>query len=178
MNSPVTPLILCVDDDHDILRLMERFLTRHDYNVTTVDSGEKALLEIDKTKPDIVLLDIMMPGMDGFEVCSRLQKNEETAYISVIFVTALEGEQDKDKAFSAGAVDYLVKPIQEDTLIQKVRSHLETNTRWEKLPKDITPLEERIHPSDFLEFKKIRGVYPFLQWGDVFRKFLPARICF
>ncbi|MCG2831331.1 MAG: Flp pilus assembly complex ATPase component TadA [Desulfobacteraceae bacterium] len=154
MNSPVTPLILCVDDDHDILRLMERFLTRHDYNVTTVDSGEKALLKIDKTKPDIVLLDIMMPGMDGFEVCSRLQKNEETAYIPVIFVTALGGEQDKDKAFSAGAVDYLVKPIQEDTLIQKVRSHLETNTRWEKLPKDITPLEERIHPSDFLEFKK------------------------
>jgi len=154
MNSRVTPLILCVDDDHDILKLVERLLTRHDYNVTTVDSGEKALLEIDKSKPDIVLLDIMMPGMDGFEVCSRLQKNEETAYIPVIFVTALGGEQDKGKACSAGAVDYLVKPIQEETLIQKVRSNLETNTRWEKLPKDIAPLEERIHPSGFLEFKK------------------------
>lgn len=147
------PLVLSVDDDESIRRLIERFLTNSGYNVITADNGENALLAIRKTKPDIILLDITMPGMDGYEVCSRLQENEETASIPVIFVTALGEEQDKAKAFSVGGVDYLVKPIQKDTLIQKVRSHLKRNIQWKKLQKEVISLEQRIAPTDFLKFK-------------------------
>jgi len=154
MNKSEKPLVLCVDDAEDILRLLRQILKGRGYDVVTADSGAKAFVEISKAKPDLILLDIMMPGMDGFEVCSRLQENDETAYIPVIFVTALGDKQDKAKAFSLGAVDYLVKPVKKETLLQKVRSHLTTNVRWKDLPKDVDILDENIRPSDFLEFKE------------------------
>jgi len=154
MNSPVKPLILCIDDDHDILRLIERFLASSGYNVITADSGLKGLKIVNKAKPNLILLDVMMPEMDGYDVSSRLQKNSETAYIPVIFVTALGEEQDKTKAFSVGAVDYLVKPIQKDILIHKVHTHIKTDARWKELQKDAVAWHERIVPADFIQFKE------------------------
>ncbi len=154
MNSTAKPLILVVDDNHDQLMLMERFLTSSGYNVVAADSGLKGLETINNVKPDLVLLDVMMPGMNGYEVCSRLQKNNETACIPVIFITALGEEQDKARAFSVGAVDYLVKPVQKEILLQKARTHLKTNTRWKELHKDDAPSEEGVQLSDFLQFKE------------------------
>jgi len=154
MNSPIKPLILCIDDDHDILRLIERFLASSGYNVITADSGLKGLKILNKAKPNLILLDVMMPKMDGYDVSSRLQKNSETAYIPVIFVTALGEEQDKTKAFSVGAVDYLVKPIQKDILIHKVHTHIKTDARWKELQKDAVAWHERILPADFIQFKE------------------------
>ncbi|MFH1624370.1 MAG: ATPase, T2SS/T4P/T4SS family [Pseudomonadota bacterium] len=154
MNSATKPLILSIDDDHDLLRLIERFLTRSGYDVITVDSGPKGLEVISKVKPNLILLDIKMPGMDGYEVCSRLQKNSATAYIPVIFVTVLGEEQEKAKAFSLGAVDYLVKPIQKDTLIQKVRKHIKTDIRWKALHEEAVAWYERMQPGDFIQFKE------------------------
>jgi len=82
MNSPITkPLILSVDDDQDTLKLIEQLLTKTGYNVVTTGSGSNALLAINKEKPDLILLDIMMPDMDGYDVSSKLQENKATAYI-------------------------------------------------------------------------------------------------
>jgi CheY-like chemotaxis protein len=153
MDSSAKPLILCVDDDRVTLRLIERLLAINGYNVITSESGPQALLKIQETKPDLILLDVMMPEMDGYEVCSRLQESEDLAYIPVIFATALGEEQDRARAFAAGGVDYLVKPIQKDVLLHKVRSHLKTNTRWQGLRRGAAPQDHRILPADFLRFK-------------------------
>ncbi|MBW2077774.1 MAG: response regulator [Deltaproteobacteria bacterium] len=154
MISPAKPLILSIDDDQDMLRLIQRFLAKSGYNVITADSGLKGLKIVSKAKPNLILLDVMMPEIDGYDVCSRLQKNSETAYIPVIFVTALGEEQDKARAFSVGAVDYLVKPIQKDILIHKVHKHLKTDARWKKLQKNAVAWHERILPADFIQFKE------------------------
>ncbi len=153
MDTPAKPTIVVVDDSRDQLWLTERFLTGNGYQVITAESGPKGLEAIAQAKPDLVLLDVMMPGMDGYEVCSRLQGQSETAYIPVIFITALGEEQDRARAFSVGAVDYLVKPIQKEALLQKVSTHSKTNTRWKELRKDALPSGERRLPSDFLQFR-------------------------
>jgi DNA-binding response OmpR family regulator len=147
-------LILIVDDNRDQLTLMERFLSSSGFSVIAADSGRKGLDAIRAAKPDLILLDVMMPEMDGYEVCSWLQKNSVTAYIPVIFITALGEEQDKARAFSVGAVDYLAKPVHKETLLEKVRFHLTTNTRWQELQPGAATSEEKIEPSDFPQFKR------------------------
>jgi type II secretory ATPase GspE/PulE/Tfp pilus assembly ATPase PilB-like protein/DNA-binding response OmpR family regulator len=147
-------LIVVVDDNQDQLRLMERFLSSNDFRVIAADSGPKGLEAIREAKPDLILLDVMMPAMDGYEVCSRLQKNSETAYIPVIFITALGEEQDKARAFAVGAVDYLVKPLRKEVLLKKARTHLITHTQWKALQRGDAPSGDRTEPSDFPQFKK------------------------
>lgn len=154
MNSTVKSLILCVDDDEVTRRLLERLLKNTGFDVTTAKSGMEALARVSKKKPDIILLDIMMPEMDGYEVCSRLQENDETSYIPVIFVTALGEKQDKAKAFSAGAADYLVKPIKKDDLMQKIRRHIKTDMQWKELREDAGAWYEKLLPSEFIQFKE------------------------
>ena len=133
---------------------MERFLSSSGFRVIAADSGLKGLDAIREAKPDLILLDVMMPEMDGYEVCSRLQKNNETAYIPVIFITALGEEQDKARAFSVGAVDYLVKPFQKAILLKKVHTHLTTNTRWQELQQGDASSGKQREPSDFPQFKR------------------------
>lgn len=154
VDTPAKPLILVVDDNRDQLTLTDRFLSSSGYAVITADSGSAGLAALGEIKPDIILLDVMMPEMDGYEVCSRLQKNSETAYIPVIFITALEEEQDKARAFSVGAVDYLVKPLKKEALLEKVRIHLTTNTRWQALQQGDAPSGDEVEQSDFPQFKR------------------------
>ncbi|MDY6856081.1 MAG: ATPase, T2SS/T4P/T4SS family [Thermodesulfobacteriota bacterium] len=154
MNKEKKPLILCIDDDPDILRLFKRFLASSQYDVITAKSSQKGLEIVKSIKPNLILLDVMMPVIDGYEVCSRLQSNDETAYIPVVFVTALGEEQDKIKAFSVGATAYLVKPIQKDALIHMVREHINTETRWDELHEDAKSWYEMIQPAGFVQFKE------------------------
>ncbi|NQS89823.1 Flp pilus assembly complex ATPase component TadA [Patescibacteria group bacterium] len=153
MNSSVNSLILAVDDDQDTLRLIERILANSDYRVITADSGNKALLLLEKANPDLTLLDVVMPEMDGYEVCSRLQSREETAYIPVIFVSVLGEEQDRTRAFSVGAVDYVVKPIQKNILLHKIKAHLKTKDLWRRF-KDGVSWSRRVSSSDFTQFSE------------------------
>jgi type IV pilus assembly protein PilB len=153
MSTFAKSLILVIDDNRYQLELMERFLSSSGYTVIAVDSGRTGLDVLSETKPDLILLDIMMPEMDGYEMCSRLQKNSATAYIPVIFITALGEEQDKARAFAVGAVDYLVKPVQMGNLLAKVRIHLKTNTRWKELQERGLPPRGKMKPSDFSHFK-------------------------
>ena len=148
------PLVLSIDDDPITLKLIGKLLSRSGYNVITVNSGLKGLQVISKNRPDLILLDVEMPGMDGYEVCDRLQKCKETAYIPVIFVTSFTRKEDKAKAFSVGAVDYLVKPIQKDILLQKVSTHIKTNAQWEKLRDRPQKYEKKAPPTSFNQFKE------------------------
>ena len=133
MDNQTKPRILCVDDDKVTLRAIERSLMVNGYSVLTAENGARALQTLQSVRPDLILLDAMMPGMDGYEVCSRLRQNEDFNSIPVIFVTSLEQKEDKVKAFSLGAADYLNKPIQKDILLAKVAACLETHVRWQEL---------------------------------------------
>lgn len=125
------PFLLCVDDDPDILNQFKIFLGDR-YNIITAANGLEALQAMENFKPDTILLDVMMPDMDGYEVCKRLQENPDTAWIPVIFVSALGEEQSRARAFAAGAVDYLVKPVNRQTVRELVERHRKTGQRWQK----------------------------------------------
>ncbi len=128
MDGSTAPIILCVDDDKVTLRAIERSLISNGYSVLTADSGARALTTLQKIKPNLILLDAIMPIMDGYEVCSHLQTNPTLATIPIIFVTAQEEGEERAKAFSLGAADYLVKPIQRDILLRKVALHIGAGT--------------------------------------------------
>ena len=113
--------VLVVDDQPANVRLLEAILTSHGYDVPTASSGEQALARIAEAEPDLVLLDIVMPGMDGYEVCRRIREKQETAYLPVVMVTA-SGDEQKVKALEAGADDFLTKPIDQNELLARVAS--------------------------------------------------------
>jgi CheY-like chemotaxis protein len=105
--------ILVVDDHPINLNIMVDMLTKQGYLVRPAINGEVALQSAKKFPPDLILLDIMMPGLDGYEVCHELKADERTHDIPVIFITALEETSNKIKAFDAGGVDYITKPFQQ-----------------------------------------------------------------
>lgn len=114
--------VLVVDDILPNVKLLEAKLTSEYYDVLTATSGLEALEKIEKEKPDIILLDVMMPGMDGFEVCTRIKDNPSMAHIPVVMVTALTDVQDKVRGLESGADDFLSKPINDIALMSRVRS--------------------------------------------------------
>jgi len=126
MNDRKTgPLILIVDDVPKNLQILGKILRNQRYKVAAATGGGQALDMIGKIRPDLVLLDIMMPEMDGFEVCKEIKSRPETADIPIIFLTARTETDDIVKGFSAGAVDYVTKPFNAAELLARVRNHLE-----------------------------------------------------
>jgi signal transduction histidine kinase len=116
--------ILIVDDIPANLGVLAETLGDAGYQVRVAEDGEEALAQTDQTRPDLILLDVMMPGMDGFETCRRLKSRESTRDIPVLFMTALNETADKVKAFAAGGVDYITKPIEHEEALARVRTHL------------------------------------------------------
>lgn len=114
--------VLVVDDILPNVKLLEAKLACEYYDVITATSGAEALEKVENENPDIILLDIMMPGMDGFEVCERIKSNPEKAHIPVVMVTALTDIKDKVRGLQAGADDFLSKPIDDTALMARVRS--------------------------------------------------------
>lgn len=114
--------ILVVDDIMPNVKLLEAKLGAEYYDVATATSGQEALDKIPEIKPDLVLLDVMMPGMDGFEVCQRMKNDPEMAHIPVVMVTALTDNTDKIRGLEAGADDFLSKPVNDIALMSRVRS--------------------------------------------------------
>ncbi len=117
--------ILIVDDDPDSLKLIELMLRRRGYDVISAQSGDEALGKAETDKPDLVILDVMMPGMDGHEVCRKLRANSQTAHLPVLMFTAKSLVGDKVAGFQAGADDYLTKPIHPAELVSHVETLLE-----------------------------------------------------
>jgi len=118
----MTARILVVDDVEANVRLLEAKLTLEYYDVLSCHDGVTAIALAGAEKPDIILLDVMMPGMDGFETCRRLKADAETRHIPVVLVTALDGREDRIKGLDAGADDFITKPIDDVILFARVRS--------------------------------------------------------
>lgn len=118
-------LILIVDDLPENLQVLTGHLKAEGYEVIAANSGARALALVRNKKPDLILLDIMMPGMDGYEVCRELKKDPHSADIPVIFITARTETDDVLEGFNLGAVDYVTKPFKSAELIARVRTHLE-----------------------------------------------------
>ncbi len=125
--------LFIVEDEEDILELLRHRLTREGFIVTTASRGEDALKAIQRKLPDLVLLDLMLPGLDGLEVCRALKKNPKTASVPVIMVTAKGEESDVVAGLEVGADDYVVKPFNTRVLIARIRAVLR---RKEEPPPD------------------------------------------
>lgn len=116
--------ILVVDDTPENLHLLSQMLETQGYKVRAVLNGARALAAARSTPPDLILLDIMMPELDGYQVCQLLKADEQTRHIPIIFISALDAVQDKVRAFTEGGVDYISKPFQIKEVLARVRTHL------------------------------------------------------
>ena len=116
-----TPKILVVDDDEHILRSLSQYLELEDFNVVSASSGPEALALFAQEKPDMLVLDVMMTGMDGFQVLETLRNDPETAGVPVLMLTARDQHNDILKGYQMGATSYLVKPFNLDELVEAIR---------------------------------------------------------
>lgn len=116
--------LLIVDDVPENIGVLYEFLTVHNFKVLVAEDGENALEKALYAKPNLILLDIIMPGMDGFETCYQLKRHEKTKEIPIIFMTALSDTDDKVKGFKMGAVDYITKPFQQEEILARINTHL------------------------------------------------------
>lgn len=132
--------ILVVDDEPTNIELIEGYLEK-DYDVIPAPGGKEALQKISEEKPDVVLLDIMMPEISGYEVCAKIKQDESTRFIPVVMVTALSDIEDKIKAIEAGADDFLTKPINSLELRTRVRSLLRIKYYHDQLVKNKEQIE-------------------------------------
>ncbi len=121
----ITGLVLIVDDTPSNLEVISDTLGDAGFDVAIATSGDRALQQVERCLPDLILLDVMMPGIDGFETCRRLKANERTCHIPIIFMTALSDTDSKVKALELGAVDYIVKPFYQKEILARVSTHLQ-----------------------------------------------------
>ena len=140
--------ILIVDDTTANLQLLTHLLTEHGYTVYPASDGELALEFVRSILPDLILLDIRMPGMDGFEVCRRLKADERTCSIPIIFISILENEHDKVKGFQEGAVDYITKPFQPEEVLARVGTHIRLRELTEHLEQKVVERTEELHAAN------------------------------
>lgn len=141
--------ILIVDDNPTNLGVLSDFLDEKGYEVWIAKSGDVALQRIEYALPDLILLDIMMPGMDGFETCRYLKNKTETCEIPVIFMTALSDTDSKVKGLNLGAVDYITKPFQQGEVLARVKLHLKLYKLMRQVAKQNQTLEEKVQERTF-----------------------------
>ncbi|MEM1280132.1 MAG: response regulator [Cyanobacteria bacterium P01_H01_bin.152] len=125
MMNPAQYNILLVDDNPNNLAVLSDFLGDMGFGILVARDGESALQKVNYARPDLILLDVMMPGMDGFETCRQLKSQPDTSKIPVIFMTALSESHNKVQGLSLGAVDYITKPFQQEEVLARVKLHLE-----------------------------------------------------
>ncbi len=142
MNEPAR--ILVVDDTASNVKLLADVLGARGYAVLTAAAGPEALALIDREPPDLVLLDVMMPGMSGYDVCRKIRENPASAMLPVVMVTALDPGQERVKGIEAGADDFLTKPIHQAELLARVRSLLRVKSLWDQLGDLNRTLEQRV----------------------------------
>ncbi len=136
--------ILIVDDNPKNIQVLAKLLSDNDYNIETAISGAEALHWIDEDEFDLILLDIMMPEMDGFEVCEKIKQQKKNKDLPIIFLTAKTDVESVTKAFLKGGYDYLTKPFNSDELLARVKTHVELRKSKEQLKKVNQWLEEKV----------------------------------
>ncbi|MDX1639459.1 MAG: response regulator, partial [Balneolaceae bacterium] len=135
--------ILIVDDSAQNVRLLSHVLKKEGYEIQTTPGGREAIEKVEEWTPDIILLDIVMPGLDGYEVCERLKNREKTASIPIIFLSALSETDSKVKGFEVGGVDYITKPFQREEVLARIDLHVRLRQLQQTLKEKIDALEER-----------------------------------
>nr|WP_320015318.1 diguanylate cyclase [uncultured Desulfobacter sp.] len=137
--------ILLVDDQPNNIKVLLSFFKMHDFKTRVADSGERALQILERFQPSIILMDIMMPSLDGFETCRRIKRNKMLHEIPVIFMTALDNVEDKIAGFEAGGVDYITKPFHQAEVLARVKLHIDLrkkNIALQKSEKQIRMIVE------------------------------------
>ena len=154
MQTHLTGLILIVDDTPTNLDVISEALSDAGYTVAIATSGERALKQLERRSSDLILLDVMMPGIDGFETCVRLKANPKTCDIPVIFMTALSDADSKIKGFEVGAVDYITKPFQEKEVLARVKTHLQLSFLTHNLEQQVSQKNAQLQASQIQLIQK------------------------
>lgn len=166
-------IVLIVDDQVANLHLLNSILSAAGYDVQVASTGARALQAAQVSPPDIVLLDVMMPGLTGFEVSERLRQQPETSDVPVIFLSALTSVEDKVKAFNVGGVDYITKPFRAQEVVARVTTHLTLRRLQKELQAVNYELEERnaelehrnVELQEALDtIKTLSGLIPICAW--------------
>ncbi|QFY88535.1 EAL domain-containing protein [Magnetovirga frankeli] len=162
MTENQKPHIMVVDDTLENLKVINSILSAENYEVRPLSQGEQALYAAQEEVPDLILLDIMMPGLDGYQVCERLKANPVTAKVPVIFLSALQDAENKVRAFQLGGVDYISKPFQAEEVLARVATHLHLSQLQQALQQQNRQLQEAATlfevSSDCIVLTDVRGV--------------------
>ncbi len=150
--------VLIVDDTIDTLRLLSDLLSEHGYDVRAVTNGRQALEAVERDPPDLILLDIGLPELDGYEVCRRLRASERSRDVPVIFITALSETGDKVRAFETGGVDYVTKPFQVEEVLSRVKAHVALRRAQAELADSYTRLRALEHLRDDMVHRVIHDM--------------------
>ncbi len=134
-NKQGKPGILIVDDIPENIQILVNMLRKYDYKISIAQDGLQAIKTVEKVMPDLILLDVMMPELDGFETCKRLKESENSRNIPILFLTAKNEIDDVVKGLDLGAVDYIAKPFNSKELIRRIQTHLELHQKTEELKK-------------------------------------------
>ena len=135
-------ILLIVDDDNTNLQVIGSFLYNKNYKIILAKSGKDALKSVENNHPDLILLDIMMPGMNGYEVCEKLKANNQTKDIPIIFLTAKTETKDIIKGFNTGGVDYITKPFIKEELLARIKTHISLKISQDLLKEQAKKLEK------------------------------------
>ena len=122
--QPPGKKVLIVDDDPGIKKLLTKMLSRKHFEVETASDGFEAGIKVMEFKPGLIILDLIMPGMDGFEVCRRMKENSETSQIKILAITGYDTKENRNRIMEAGADGYLAKPLEKDPFIKQVEKLL------------------------------------------------------
>lgn len=162
--TSMKPKILIVDDTQLNQKLLNHLL-RDSYVTRLASDGTEALQAASAFKPDVILLDVNMPGMDGYEVCRQLKSNPQTSDIPVLFVTAMTDEKDEELGFSVGGSDYIQKPIRGAIVKARIAAHLKLKFMQDYLRQE-KKLLEKANQQSFVELEQLRA---YLWGGDLVR---------
>lgn len=167
MRSNNEKKILIVDDDPNNLKLMLEILKKEGYQASPVSSGKQVIAVAQQNRPDLILLDIMMPEMDGFEVCQQLKSDENLKHIPIIFISALADTEDIIKAFKLGGVDYIKKPFVPSEVLVRVKTHLALSEQHQQIKEEL----EVAKSTQLAHFPRIPPQIPQLK---LVRKYTPV----
>ena len=168
MTNPKKDLILIIDDNPNNLDILVTMLRRSGYKVQIALDGKSACEQAEKTPPDLILLDILMPGMDGFETAVCLKKIERIKDTPIIFLTAVDDVTQKIKGFEIGGVDYITKPLHIKELMARVSTHL-TLHKLQLQAKHVAAIEERAHLARELHDSVTQTLYSLTMYADAAR---------
>jgi sigma-B regulation protein RsbU (phosphoserine phosphatase) len=172
-DTPAQKSILIVDDTPINIGVISGAL-KDSYRTKVATNGEKALaIASGDDKPDLILLDVMMPGMDGYEVCRRLKANPETRDIPVIFLTGQTGTDDETKGFEVGAVDYIHKPFSEAVVKARVRTHLMLRAAHEQIAQQLQAINIELEMARQIQLSILPRSTPKLAGLDIVARYIP-----